>query len=136
VIIDISSSRRHFDPVVQVASGVSTVAKRSGLGHGGGELGAEIFVDPAEHVARSRAQPLGGEDAHHVFKDAAPEPPVILWQLAGERREGGFDFVHGGSQHRAEIAVLWSFQDHVEPRAFGKVQRPAACEVGVDQRAV
>ena len=76
------------------------------------------------------------EHAQHVFEDAALETRVVLRQLAGKRRESGFDRLHGGVERRAEIAPLGCFQDHVETRTFGKVQRSAAGEIGFDERAV
>ena len=73
------------------------------------ELDQEILVDAAEHVSRGRAQRLGIEGAHHLFQDIVLEAPVILRQLAGERREPLLDGVHGGGDGRAETAVLRRF---------------------------
>ena len=83
-----------------------------------GELGEEVFVDAAEHVAGGRAQPFGVEHAHHLFEHVVVEPLVVLRQLARERREGGFDRLHGGGERRAEVAVLRRLQDHVVARAL------------------
>ena len=88
-----------------------------------GELGEEVFVDAAEHVARGAAQRLGVEHAHHFFKDAAFEAPVVLRQLAGERRKCRLDRLHRGGERRAEVAVLRRLEDHVEARGFRQVQR-------------
>jgi len=100
------------------------------------KLREEVFVDAAEHVAGGRAQPLGVEHAHHLFEHAALEACVVLRQLASERREGGFDRLHGGIERRAEVAVLRGLENDVEPRALRQVQRPAPREVGLDQRPV
>ena len=78
-----------------------------------GELGQEVFVDAAEHVARGRAQRLGIEGPHHLFQDIVLEALVVLRQLACERREVVFHGFHGGAHGRAEIAVLRHLQQHV-----------------------
>jgi len=49
--------------------------------------------------------------------------------LTGERWKCVFDGVHRGIKRRAEIAVLWSFQDAIKPRCFWQVQRAAAAEI-------
>ena len=78
-----------------------------------GELGQEVFVDAAEHVARGRAQRFGIEGPHHLFQDIVLETLVVLRQLAGERREVALHGFHGGGHGRAEIAVLRHRQQHV-----------------------
>ena len=101
-----------------------------------GELGEEILVDAAEHVARGGAERLGIEGAHHLFQDIVLEALVVLRQLAGERREVVFHGVHGGGHGRAEVAVLRHLQQHVVACPFGKHQGAAAREVGLEQGAV
>jgi hypothetical protein len=54
--------------------------------------------------------------------------------LARERRKGGLDRLHGAIKRRAEVAILGALEDDIEPRALRQVQRPAAGEVGFDQR--
>ena len=53
-----------------------------------------------------------------LFEHVVLEAPVVLRQLAGERREGCLDRLHRGRQRRAEVAVLGRLEDHVEARAF------------------
>ena len=48
------------------------------------ELGEEVFVDAAEHVAGGRAQSFGVECPHHHFEDIGLEALVVFRQLSPE----------------------------------------------------
>ena len=72
------------------------------------ELHQEVLIDPAEHVARGRADLLAVEDAQKVFKDIMIEALVVVGKLALERLEVLLDGVHGLDQGRAEVGVLWA----------------------------
>ena len=70
------------------------------------ELGEEVFVDAAEHVAGGRAQRFGVECPHHLFQDIVLEALVILRQLSRERWEVNFHGFHGGGHRCTEVAIL------------------------------
>ena len=101
-----------------------------------GELGQEVFVDAAEHVAGSRAQGFGIEGPHHLFQHVVLEALVVLRQLAGKRREVVLQGFHGGGHGRAEIAVLRHLQQHVVACRLGQHQGAAPSEIGLDQGSV
>ena len=100
------------------------------------ELGEEVFVDAAEHVARGRAQRLGIEGPHHLFENIVLEALVVLRQLPGKRREMLFHGVHRGGHVGAESAVLRHLQQHVIACRLGQHQGTAAGEIGLDEREV
>ena len=62
------------------------------------ELGEEVFVNAAEHVARCGPQGLGIKHPQHALEKFAVEALVVLRQLTGKRWEMLLDGFHGGHQ--------------------------------------
>ena len=68
-----------------------------------GELGQEVFVDAAEHVAGGVLDLLAVEEAHQVFEDLGLEDAVVLGQHALERLEVGLDGRHGVGDELGQV---------------------------------
>ena len=101
-----------------------------------GELGEEILVDAAEHVAGGRSQRFGVECPHHLFQDIALEALIILRQLCLERWEVIFHGFHGGSYRGAKVAILGLLKQLVIERCLRKHEGAARGEVCLDQWAI
>ena len=101
-----------------------------------GELGKEILVDAPEHVAGRSAHGLSVKRTQHTVQYFVIEPSVVLWELAGQRREVLLDGLHSSVDLRSDIGTLFQLQERVVPCLLGQHHRTAASEVCLDQGAL
>ena len=93
-----------------------------------GELGQEVFVDAAEHVAGGLLDLFAVEQAHQVFEHLGLEDAIVLRQDALKRLELVLDGGHGLGDQLGQVTAAEGglFYDPVEPGGLRQLEGPAA----------
>ncbi len=100
------------------------------------ELGQEVLINAAEHVAGGLLDLLAVEHTHEFFEHLRLEDAVVLGQHALERLELLLDGFHrvGHELRERLFAARRLRHDPVVPCGLGQWQRPTANVVLVDDR--